>query len=373
MGLRSFLPQVCACPGCGRTTSTFFQEMAQQIQGYLKDRMPELEGDRTRASRRCASRSWAASSTARASPSTPTSASACRARSRSRSRPSSSTASCDHAARRRPGRRVHRHPRGLRRAPLSRSGRHRRLIPAGPGRFAGLRVRADAVLVAGHDRLLARPRPPQPPPSSRLADSAALIRPGTRPRPRADGRSPPSAGCDAVGVPDGVVLPGRSDPRRRSRHRPPGGPCGPSARPAIRSGGSSDPSPDPTTRRDSSPGHRRRPREGPARAGWNEHLCRGAGVVRCERPILVDDRCRYPARRPMSKSWVIPSRNPRRPPGCVLPSAKALVSSSISSLVAPCSPRSSSTRRMVAATSAATSREQPMPIDRCARSTSIGS
>jgi len=41
MGMRSFLPQVSACPGCGRTTSTFFQEMAQQIQGYLKDRMPE--------------------------------------------------------------------------------------------------------------------------------------------------------------------------------------------------------------------------------------------------------------------------------------------------------------------------------------------
>ena len=40
MGLRSFLPQVSACPGCGRTTSTFFQEMAQQIQEYLKDRMP---------------------------------------------------------------------------------------------------------------------------------------------------------------------------------------------------------------------------------------------------------------------------------------------------------------------------------------------
>jgi len=40
MGLRSFLPQVSACPGCGRTTSTFFQEMAQQIQAYLKDQMP---------------------------------------------------------------------------------------------------------------------------------------------------------------------------------------------------------------------------------------------------------------------------------------------------------------------------------------------
>jgi len=46
MGLRSFLPQVSACPGCGRTTSTFFQEMAQQIQQYLKDRMPEWKETR---------------------------------------------------------------------------------------------------------------------------------------------------------------------------------------------------------------------------------------------------------------------------------------------------------------------------------------
>jgi (E)-4-hydroxy-3-methylbut-2-enyl-diphosphate synthase len=43
MGIRSFLPQVSACPGCGRTTSTFFQEMAQQIQRHLKDRMPEWQ------------------------------------------------------------------------------------------------------------------------------------------------------------------------------------------------------------------------------------------------------------------------------------------------------------------------------------------
>ena len=40
MGLRSFLPQVSACPGCGRTTSTFFQEMARDIQSYLVERMP---------------------------------------------------------------------------------------------------------------------------------------------------------------------------------------------------------------------------------------------------------------------------------------------------------------------------------------------
>ena len=41
MGLRSFTPMVVACPGCGRTTSTFFQELAQQIQSHLRHRMPE--------------------------------------------------------------------------------------------------------------------------------------------------------------------------------------------------------------------------------------------------------------------------------------------------------------------------------------------
>jgi (E)-4-hydroxy-3-methylbut-2-enyl-diphosphate synthase len=40
MGLRSFLPQVSSCPGCGRTTSTYFQEMAERIQAHLRDRMP---------------------------------------------------------------------------------------------------------------------------------------------------------------------------------------------------------------------------------------------------------------------------------------------------------------------------------------------
>jgi (E)-4-hydroxy-3-methylbut-2-enyl-diphosphate synthase len=41
LGIRSFVPQVTSCPGCGRTTSTFFQEMARDIQHYLRDRMPE--------------------------------------------------------------------------------------------------------------------------------------------------------------------------------------------------------------------------------------------------------------------------------------------------------------------------------------------
>ena len=40
LGMRSFEPQVTACPGCGRTTSTFFQEMAQDIEGWLRERMP---------------------------------------------------------------------------------------------------------------------------------------------------------------------------------------------------------------------------------------------------------------------------------------------------------------------------------------------
>jgi (E)-4-hydroxy-3-methylbut-2-enyl-diphosphate synthase len=41
MGLRSFVPLVTACPGCGRTTSTFFQELASQVQAYLRRQMPE--------------------------------------------------------------------------------------------------------------------------------------------------------------------------------------------------------------------------------------------------------------------------------------------------------------------------------------------
>lgn len=44
MGLRSFTPMVIACPGCGRTTSTFFQELADRIQSYLRGQMPEWRG-----------------------------------------------------------------------------------------------------------------------------------------------------------------------------------------------------------------------------------------------------------------------------------------------------------------------------------------
>jgi (E)-4-hydroxy-3-methylbut-2-enyl-diphosphate synthase len=40
LGIRSFVPQVSACPGCGRTTSTFFQTMAEQIESYIRTRMP---------------------------------------------------------------------------------------------------------------------------------------------------------------------------------------------------------------------------------------------------------------------------------------------------------------------------------------------
>lgn len=41
LAIRSFEPQVTSCPGCGRTTSTFFQEMAEDITGYIRERMPE--------------------------------------------------------------------------------------------------------------------------------------------------------------------------------------------------------------------------------------------------------------------------------------------------------------------------------------------
>ncbi|HWF10308.1 MAG TPA: flavodoxin-dependent (E)-4-hydroxy-3-methylbut-2-enyl-diphosphate synthase, partial [Bryobacteraceae bacterium] len=44
LGIRSFSPQVTACPGCGRTTSTFFQDMADRIQTYLRERMPVWKG-----------------------------------------------------------------------------------------------------------------------------------------------------------------------------------------------------------------------------------------------------------------------------------------------------------------------------------------
>ncbi|HCN88659.1 MAG TPA: 4-hydroxy-3-methylbut-2-en-1-yl diphosphate synthase, partial [Oxalobacteraceae bacterium] len=40
MGMRKFAPMVIACPGCGRTTSTVFQELADRIQTYLRDQMP---------------------------------------------------------------------------------------------------------------------------------------------------------------------------------------------------------------------------------------------------------------------------------------------------------------------------------------------
>jgi (E)-4-hydroxy-3-methylbut-2-enyl-diphosphate synthase len=46
LGIRSFTPQVTSCPGCGRTTSTFFQDMADQIQTYLRQQMPKWKDQR---------------------------------------------------------------------------------------------------------------------------------------------------------------------------------------------------------------------------------------------------------------------------------------------------------------------------------------
>jgi len=47
LGLRSFAPSVTACPGCGRTTSSTFQELAESIQNYIRDKMPEWKKDYT--------------------------------------------------------------------------------------------------------------------------------------------------------------------------------------------------------------------------------------------------------------------------------------------------------------------------------------
>jgi 4-hydroxy-3-methylbut-2-en-1-yl diphosphate synthase IspG/GcpE len=91
MGLRSFTPMVIACPGCGRTTSTYFQQLAQSIQSHLRHRMPEWRKryvgveQMTVAVMGCVVNG-------RAKASTPTSASACRARASGPSHPSTSTA-----------------------------------------------------------------------------------------------------------------------------------------------------------------------------------------------------------------------------------------------------------------------------------------
>jgi (E)-4-hydroxy-3-methylbut-2-enyl-diphosphate synthase len=49
MDIRPFLPQVTACPGCGRTTSTLFQELAQEVEQYLTERMPVWKGEKPQA------------------------------------------------------------------------------------------------------------------------------------------------------------------------------------------------------------------------------------------------------------------------------------------------------------------------------------
>ena len=49
LDIRPFLPQVTACPGCGRTTSTYFQELSQQVEKYLHERMPQWKRTRPRA------------------------------------------------------------------------------------------------------------------------------------------------------------------------------------------------------------------------------------------------------------------------------------------------------------------------------------
>ena len=65
MGLRAFTPLVAACPGCGRTTSTYFQELAQDVQTYVRDKMPAwrlerigVENMTLRRDGLCGQRTW---------------------------------------------------------------------------------------------------------------------------------------------------------------------------------------------------------------------------------------------------------------------------------------------------------------------------
>jgi (E)-4-hydroxy-3-methylbut-2-enyl-diphosphate synthase len=71
----AFMPMVIACPGCGRTTSTVFQELAGDIQAYLRERHAQWQRRVSGLRDAASSPSWAASSTGPANPSTPTSAS----------------------------------------------------------------------------------------------------------------------------------------------------------------------------------------------------------------------------------------------------------------------------------------------------------
>jgi len=106
LGIRSFTPQVTACPGCGRTTSTFFQEMAEQIQSYLREQMPTWK-DRLHRRRRNESRSHGLLVNGPENRNTPASAFPYPALSRNRKLRSTSMAACSHAKGRPHRSRVH--------------------------------------------------------------------------------------------------------------------------------------------------------------------------------------------------------------------------------------------------------------------------
>ena len=88
MGLRSFIPLVAACPGCGRTTSTVFQELAQSIQGHIRERMPTWR-DQYPGVEELNVAVMGCIVNGPGNPSTPISASACLAPEKSRPHPSS--------------------------------------------------------------------------------------------------------------------------------------------------------------------------------------------------------------------------------------------------------------------------------------------
>ena len=92
MGLRSFTPMVVACPGCGRTTSTYFQELAQKIQTHLRHQMPQWRKQYRRCGRDDGRRDGLRRQRTRVKANTPTSASAFPALASGRWRRSTSTA-----------------------------------------------------------------------------------------------------------------------------------------------------------------------------------------------------------------------------------------------------------------------------------------
>ena len=155
LGLRSFTPQVTACPGCGRTTSTYFQKLAEDIQTYLREQMPVWRESHPGVEEmKVAVMGCVVNGPGRAS--MPTSASRCRERSRSPRRQCTWTGAAQDAQGRQDRRGVSRDPQRLRAAYVPgelrtrRRRRARRHEDHGTGSDQRLYLSAIAVLFSIH-------------------------------------------------------------------------------------------------------------------------------------------------------------------------------------------------------------------------------